>query len=81
MDAKVKIELNFAGDAVFLNFWNWYNGKDVVCELIDGKLMLSQYNEDASGELIHSTKEITFNDFVELVKERAQEIDESIGKK
>ena len=62
---RVNLELNLPDERTFLNFWNWHNGDDVVCQIIDGKLMLSQYDEDGN-ELL--PKEITLIEFVELVK-------------
>lgn len=61
------VELNIPDDRMFLNFWNWKNGNDVICEIIDSKLMLAQYDENAV-EL--PPKEITFIEFCELVKNR-----------
>ena len=61
---KIPIELNIPDDRMFLNFGNWKDGNDVICQIVDGKLMLSQYDEDK--EL--PSKEITFIEFCELVK-------------
>ena len=67
---KINIELNLPGDGrTFLNFWNWYNGDDVVCELIDGKLMLSQLDVE-SREL--PAKEISFIEFLKMVETRGE---------
>lgn len=70
---KIKIELNLIDDRAFLNFWNWYNGDDVVCQIVDGKLMLNKYDEDAN-EL--PPKEITFPEFIEMVKARIEAMPE-----
>lgn len=38
---KINIELHVVGDGrVYLNFWNWKNGEDVIAELKDGKLLM-----------------------------------------
>lgn len=66
---KVKLELNFSGDRIFLNFWNGYNGEDFCCQLVDGKLMLAQYDEN--GNEIEP-KEITLPEFVAMVKEKME---------
>ncbi len=50
---------------MFINFWNWKDGNDVVCEIVDDKLMLRQYDEDANDL---PPKEITFIEFCQLVK-------------
>ena len=53
---KYNLELNFPGDGrIFLNFWDWAHGNDVVCEVKDGKLI-------RDGEF-----EIDFNQFLEDV--------------
>ena len=70
---KVKLELNIPDDRAFLNFWNWYNGDDVVCKIVGGKLMLNQYDEDAN-EL--PPKEITLPEFIEMVKARIEAVPE-----
>ena len=62
---KIHIELNMPDDRVFLNYWDSINGDDVTCQLIDGNLMLSQYNEHAE-EL--PPKEITLTEFLEMVR-------------
>ena len=66
---KIKLELNLPDDRAFLNFWNWHNGDDVVCQIVDGKLMLNKYDEDAN-EL--PPKEITIVEFIEMVKARIE---------
>lgn len=67
---KIELELNIPDDRTFLNFWNSYNGDDVVCQVIDGKLMLSQYNEN--GDLLD--KEISLTEFLEMVKSKVEEM-------
>ena len=64
---KAKIELNFPDERIFLNYWNWQDGNDVICEIADGKLMLNQYDEE-SNEL--PAKEITIIEFIEMVRDR-----------
>lgn len=69
--SRDNINLNFSGEKTFLNFWNYYNGDDVVCEVIGDKLMLSQYDDDGN-EL--PPKEITIGEFCGMVKTRFDEI-------
>lgn len=52
---KHSLELNCPDDRKFLNYWDLMHGNDVVCEIIDGKLMLDD-------------KEITLSEFIELVE-------------
>lgn len=62
---KIKIELNIPGDGrQFLNYWDYVYGNDVVCELVDGKLMLAQYDEN-SNEL--PPVEISIKEYIERV--------------
>lgn len=68
---KAEIELNIPDERIFFNFWNWHNGDDVVCELKDGKLMLSQHDEQGN-EL--PEKEITLTEFCLMVKARIEEM-------
>ena len=63
---KHALELNYPGDGrLFLNYWDWMHGDDVVAEIVDGKIMLSQYDDDGN-EL--PEKEITFSEFLALVE-------------
>ena len=64
---KAKIELNFPDERIFLNYWNALDGDDVICEIVSGKLMLNQYDEE-SNEL--PAREITIIEFIEMVRER-----------
>ncbi len=64
---KANIELNMPDERTFLNFWNAVNGDDVICEIIDGKLMLVQC-DDKLNDL--PAKEITFIEFSDMVRER-----------
>jgi hypothetical protein len=59
---KVDLELHSVCDGrVFLNFWNYYIGDDVVCEIVDGKLI--QDVED-------NPTEISFFDFLKQVDDK-----------
>lgn len=49
----------------FLNYWDWKHGNDVCCQIIDGELFKSEYDEE-SNEL--TKKEISFAEFVKLVE-------------
>jgi hypothetical protein len=58
---KYQLELNCVGDSVFLNYWDSEHGNDVVCEVINGKLMLSTGDEE-------KPKKITLQEFIERVE-------------
>lgn len=63
---KHEIELNLPGDGrKFLNYWAWANGKDVCCEIKDGELFRTDFDDD--GNELPQTK-ITFADFLGLVE-------------
>lgn len=68
---KVEIELNMPDTRIFLDFWNWHNGDDVICELKNDKLFLTQY-DDEGKEL--PEKEITLTEFCQLVKTKVDEM-------
>lgn len=60
---KIELELKINGDGrKFLNFWNHVNGDDVVCEIVDGKLI----SDNGDGP------EITFQEFVEQVDDKTK---------
>lgn len=66
---KIQLELNLPDDRVFLNFWNTQTFDDVTCQIIGGKLMLNQF-DDEGNEL--TPKEITLDEFVTMVKARVE---------
>lgn len=68
---KIEIEINKPDDRIFVNFWNWYNGDDVVCQLRDEKLMLTQRDEEGNDL---PEKEISFTEFCQMVLKRAETI-------
>jgi hypothetical protein len=37
---KIPLELNIVGRRVFLNFWDYNAGRDVVCQVVKGELRL-----------------------------------------
>lgn len=40
-ELKVQIELRIVGDGrVYLNFWNWRNGEDVIAKVKNGHLFM-----------------------------------------
>lgn len=60
---KAEIELHVVGDGrTFLNFWNWQNGDDVIAELKNGKLYISDEDEKES--------ELSLDEFVNKVKSK-----------
>lgn len=63
---KYGIEINFVGDGrTFVNFWDYAHGNDVIVEIIDGELELTEHNADGA----ESYRKISFIEYVELVKE------------
>lgn len=55
---KIDIEIMVVGDGrTFINYWNYIDGDDVICELIDGKLFIE-------------SKEISIQEFVDSVKSK-----------
>ncbi len=49
----------------FLNYWDFKYGKDICCQIVDGKLFKFEYDEEGN-EL--PKKEILFIEFIELVE-------------
>lgn len=75
LQGKHKLELKINGERdgrKFLNYWDWAHGRDVCCEIKDGKLWLSQLDEQ--GEELPD-KEITFTEFLALVEDSILKID------
>jgi len=64
---KAKIEINFPDERIFLNYWNALDGDDVICEIVNDKLMLNQRDEE-SNEL--PAKEISIVEFIGMIKDR-----------
>lgn len=64
---KAQIEINFPDQRIFLNYWNALDGDDVICEIVNGKLMLTQ--RDFEGNELRAI-EITIVEFIEMVRER-----------
>lgn len=59
---KIELVINEEPDGrKFLNYWDWYHGNDVCCEVIDGKLF--------KGD-----REITLLEFIELVKRSVNDL-------
>ena len=72
LTGKHKIELNIIGDGrEFLNYWDWAHGKDVVCEIRDGKMFKRNHAENG-GDLPET--EITFAEYLDLVRQSISEI-------
>lgn len=65
---KRNLELNIPDDRIFLNFWNSYNGDDVTCQIIDGKLFLEELFSEG-GDLMNEPelKEISLQEFIDLI--------------
>jgi hypothetical protein len=63
---KYSIELNCLDNGrKFLNYWDDENGEDVICEIINGQIMIEEKEM--------SFKEISFMDFVQLVERKTNE--------
>ncbi len=64
-EGKIALELNYPGDGrIFLNFWNLYNGEDIVAQVIDGKLYVRHPNDVEPGT------EVSFPEFLRRVEEK-----------
>lgn len=77
---KVDIELNIVDERVYLNYWDWAHGRDVICRIEDGKLMRLVHSASENEELElqqadydpFEKEEITLERFIKLVAERAK---------
>lgn len=68
---KHKLELNILEDGrIYLNYWDWAHGRDVICQVIDGKLFIDVDSELGTG----ADSEISFQDFLNLVIESISKI-------
>jgi hypothetical protein len=66
--AKISIEYLVVGDGrKLVNYWDFRYGNDVCCEVVDGKLLKSEYDQ-LGNEM--PAKEISFQDFLNLIEER-----------
>lgn len=70
LQGKHTIELNFAGDQLFMNYWDWAHGHDVVARIVDGQILLIDYEGD-----VEVTTPISFTEYLELVKESIRKIE------
>ena len=67
LNGKHSIELNIVGDGrEFLNYWDWAHGRDVCCQIRDGRLFKSNWGEN--GDELPET-EITFAEFLDMVRQ------------
>lgn len=71
LEGKHKLELNFSGNHIFLNYWDYAHGNDVTAEIVGEKLIQTIY--DSNGDEI-GTEEITFQDFLEKINESIKNI-------
>lgn len=56
IQGKYKLELNYPGDgSLFLNFWDWRHGNDVVAEINNGRLFIDE-------------REVSIAEFIALVE-------------
>jgi hypothetical protein len=65
MQGEIELIINEKNEH-FLTYWDWKHGNDICCQLIDGKLLKDEYDEN-SNEL--PPKEITLSEFIELIKQ------------
>ena len=74
IQGKLHIELKYPGDGrLFLNYWGGTTGgEDICCQVVDGKLLKSNFDED--GNDLPDT-EIDFNDFLSLIEATSQDIE------
>lgn len=64
---KINLELNVLDNGkIFLNFWDYKYGDDVVCEVAGNKLMLQ-------NSPVSTIKQITLQDFINQVMQKASE--------
>ena len=69
---KINIELNFVDNKTYLNYRDWYENKDITCEVINGELFLQGYNKKEQTQIV---RPITFKDFENMVKDRIDKIE------
>ena len=63
---KINIDYHIVGDGrKFLNFWNYHDGNDIICEIKDKKLMFRQYLKNGL-----KLKEITIFEFLRLIEDK-----------
>ena len=63
---KIDIELFIGNQSTEINFWNYLTGKDVNCDIVNGKIF--QKVKDEVGEWDGITfKELTLTEWVTLV--------------
>lgn len=63
IQGEYKLELNFSGNKIFLNYWDSRHGNDVCCLIKNGKL----YNMKVEPKA--EITEISLAEFIDLVKE------------
>jgi hypothetical protein len=54
----------------FLNRWDYLKGNDICCEIIDGKLFKSEYDDEGN---VLPKKEISFTEFIQLIEQLENE--------
>jgi len=66
MKIELELVINEKPDGrIFLNCWDFQHGNDICCQIIDGKLFKSEYDEKGN-EL--PRKEISLSEFINLVE-------------
>ena len=64
---RIEIEMCINEDNIFLNFWNYFNGEDVICEIKNDKLYLKQLDDECNNL---PEKIITLTEFCELINSK-----------
>jgi hypothetical protein len=54
----------------FLNRCDYLKGNDICCEIIDGKLFKSEYDDEGN---VLPKKEISFTEFIQLIEQLENE--------
>lgn len=79
IQGKYQLELAFIDNRVYLSYWDSAHGRDVLCQVVDGKLMELVYTEEEceaegfNGDPFE-TIEISFQQFIEKTKESISQI-------
>ena len=64
---KINIEYNIVGDGrKFLNHWDSVYGEDIVCEIINDKLILIIHDDEGN---ILPGREISISEFLSLIEQ------------
>lgn len=63
---KARLELNICDNGqIYLNYWDWKAGKDIICEVIEDKI-IHEHEVDS----IEQKDEVTIGEFIKMVKSK-----------